>query len=487
MHNLVDYIRPDCCIVLPNQETVYPEEINTYKNFYKKEIYEKLQGKTVGKVALIWSNNLDVILPAIKAIWELGLSISVHDFTLDVVTHPAFKNFYKHIDIIIGPPMANHVLENLPHINALEIKMDYLAYAQNLKPNKIFMLDPAEYPDVEYNLDKPIDHNTICCVTHTSGTTGHPKIIGTTHQNAINLVKENIKLFDFSNQDLVLHYKTLHHGSLFLNYAIPAFVTTNHHRWVIQKENEDIVQFVDSCMSICCNEKITKWLPANSNIKTMAGNQVKSYDLSHSDIITVAGPSSADMKNIFKKHNPKTVYNNFGCTEIGTIAISKTCISTLDNYQPNKFNIFNELVDLEILPNFFKAKFKNDMEWKNIGDIVTMKDGEFIWHGRNTFLIFKDRQIKTSEIDNWLKGYLNSSAYSLVIFESFQRNAHRDAKQSRKRRRPLCAAYCSTGGRTIPSCGERKRGAAGTCPADNVRIYALRFRRSLLQEVLSTF
>lgn len=420
MVNLVDYIKSDCFIVLPNQQILYPEEINTYKNFYKKEIYEKLQGKTVGKVALIWSNNLDVILPALKAIWELGLAISVHDFRLNVVTHPAFKNFYRHIDIIIGPPESSYVLDNLPHINALETKMNYPAYSKNLDPEEVFLLEPTQYPDVEYKLDKAIDKHTICCVTHSSGTTGEPKIIGTTHETAINLVNENIKMFGFFDQDRVLHYKTLHHGSLFLNYAIPAFFATNHHRWVIAKASEDPVQFAKTCMSICHSEKITKWMPDYQSVKNMALDKMESYDLSNTDVITVIGPSSFEMKKIFEKHKPKTVYNNFGCTEIGTIAISKTQTSNLDSYEPRKFNIFNQLVDLEIFPNFFKAKFKNDKEWKTVGDIVSMSNGEFFYHGRNTFLFFDGQQVNISEIDKWLKNYLNSTAFALV--PDFERN-----------------------------------------------------------------
>jgi len=256
MNNLVDYIRSDCSIVLPNGKMIHPHEIQTYKNFYKREIYTKLNGNTVGKVVLIWSNNLDVILPAIKAIWELGAAISVHDFSLNVVAHPLFANFYKHIDVIIGPPLPDSVLLDLPRIYALETKMSYPEYADGQPAQEIFQLDSTLYPDVTYQLNDTVSGDTVCCITHSSGTTGEPKIIKTTHNTAIDLVQENIKLFEFCSTDRVLHHKTLHHGSLFLNYAIPAFVTTNQHYWTVQKSRR----------YCCIYGKMFKFVPYRKNI-----------------------------------------------------------------------------------------------------------------------------------------------------------------------------------------------------------------------------
>jgi hypothetical protein len=70
--NLADLIRKDCYIVCPNGRTVSSEYLRTLKNFYKQKIYQGLDGKTVGRVVVIWSNSLDVILPAVQAVWELG-------------------------------------------------------------------------------------------------------------------------------------------------------------------------------------------------------------------------------------------------------------------------------------------------------------------------------------------------------------------------------------------------------------------------------
>ena len=415
MNNLVDYIKSDCSIVLPNGELLDSHEIHTYKNFYKRELYTKLQGKTVGKVALIWSNNLDVILPAVKAMWELGIAISVHDFNVDVVTHPLFANFYKHIDIIIGSPDADSVLPYIPHINALETKMDYPAYTSEKAQKEIFQLTATDCPDIEFQLDSVISGDTVCCVTHTSGTTGEPKIVKTTHRTAINLVKENIKLFEFNSQDIVIHHKTLHHGSLFLNYAIPAFVMTNRHHWVLQKNNERDSEFLERCLVKCQRDQITKWLLAYKLISKLSNQSFnESYNLYTTSLITVVGPEQKEMQSLFDKYNPMAVYNNFGCTEIGTLVVSKTQASTVNDYYPNKFTKFNSLIDFEIFPTFFKAKFKGTEDWQTIGDIVNITDGTFLWEGRNTFLVAGQQKINIFAIERWTKDYLNTTSFSVV-------------------------------------------------------------------------
>jgi hypothetical protein len=136
-------------------------------------------------------------LPAIKAIWELGAIISVHDYQLSVVTHPSFKNFYKHIDLVISPPGSYPVFPELFHIPAHETKWRFIEFNEDQPPlQQPRVLSNDQYPEVEYALDKSLTDDSICCITHSSGTTGEPKIIKTSHRHAIALVKENIKIFE---------------------------------------------------------------------------------------------------------------------------------------------------------------------------------------------------------------------------------------------------------------------------------------------------
>jgi hypothetical protein len=403
MTNLVDLIRSDCSIALLDGRVLEPIDIENCKAYYKKEIFEKLHGDTVGKVALIWTNDLDVILPAVKAMWELGVAISVHDFNLNVVTHPMFKNFYNHIDFIIGSGLgADRVLQNIPHI-------------EQIKNSKGYVFEEISMP--EYPTRDQISEHAICCVTHTSGTTGEPKIVKISHRTAIDLVKENIRLFEFNEHDRVLHHKTLHHGSLFLNYAVPAFCITNQHVWASSdtvQNSHDQIMFLQKCALKCQNENITKWLIPYRLISNLANSTMEPCDLSKTSLITVVGPSSKEMQTIFDKHHPRAVFNNFGCTEMGTLVVSKTQQHNINQYAPNRFTEFNQLVDWEIHPTLFRCKFKAGSEWQSIGDIVSIDNSEFTWHGRNIEMVFNEKKLLLSDLQKWTSEYLKTTAFTLV-------------------------------------------------------------------------
>jgi hypothetical protein len=410
--NLAELIRKDCYIVCPNGRTVSSEYLRTLKNFYKQKIYQGLDGKTVGRVVVIWSNSLDVILPAVQAVWELGAAIAVHDFEKKIVTHPAFEEFYQHISLVIGPPDSAEVLPALPHVPALETVLNHIDFENNRPEQDIYQLCAKDYPDTDYILDQSIDGDTICAVSHTSGTTGQPKIVGISHANAIDLVKENIRLFEFTAQDHVLHYKTLHHGSLFLNYGLPAFIATNAHYWTIKKHQQPYHTFMQECIQKCHDQQLTKWLVPYSLIRTFP--KLSPVDLSNTQLITVVGPTQDEMRSILEQFKTPWVANNFGCTELGTLAISKTNNSNVDQYSPTRFQHFNTMIEMELHERWFCARYVNDTEWKTIGDIVEIQTDCFAWHGRNNVLMVDDRPIDVSALKVWLESYLGSLDFVLV-------------------------------------------------------------------------
>jgi hypothetical protein len=417
--NLSQIIRQDCYIVAPNGRVVTAEVLRALKNYYKKEIYQAFNGKTVGKVGLVWSNNLDVIYPSMLAIWELGMAISVHDFNLETVRHPSFSNFYKHIDLVIGAsPSAPLALPNIPHIECLETVMNYPSYSNDLEDDHISCLVSLDsHPDQSYTLDQPIDENTIAVVTHTSGTTGDPKVITTSHCDSIELVKKNIEIFDFLDSDKFMHHKTLHHGALFLNYAVPAFVISKHHHWVMPKSYETrstdvIINFLNRCLKKCQDDRITKWLVAYDWVKLL--KQCADIDLPNTSLITVIGPTQSDLKEIFKRVRFHRLYNNFGCQELGTLFVSCTSADTVDNYQPNFFNRYNDLVDIKIEPRNFLVKFKSQQEYRIVGDILTKDQNGIHWLGRNTVLEKDHNEIDIAQVSKCIRQYLGDINFSLV-------------------------------------------------------------------------
>jgi len=171
---------------------------------------------------------------------------------------------------------------------------------------------------------------------------------------------------------------------------------------------------MEKCLNLCRTEKISKWLIPYRYISELSRSTIAPCDISSTSLITAVGPSRNEMQLIFNNHHPAAIYNNFGCTELGTLAISKTQHNTISEYAPDRFTIINELIDWEIFPTFFKAKFKTENDWKIIGDIVKFSNGVFFWEGRNTVLTFNQHQIKVSDIEKWVRTYLKTSSFSLV-------------------------------------------------------------------------
>jgi hypothetical protein len=395
--NTVDLIRQDCEIVA--RDAIFDcNRIENAKKFLKIKISEALQGNTVGKTVIIWSNNLTIILPAVKAIWELGCNVAVHDISVGYTDHPEFKNFYNFIDLIIVDGFKNSFLDKQA--------VYFLEYDNTLI-----------YDDSKYVPNLPITGDTVAVKTHSSGTTGSPKIIDITHANAIRIVNNNIQILKFDETDRVLHHKTLHHGSLFLNYAIPAFATTTQHYYVELNTNPSIEYRFRSMLNAVIERKITKWLIPYYWIRFLP--TLDPVDLSTTTLITIQGPGESEMKEIFRKFTPNKVINNFGCTEVGTMFISVTDINTLNEYNPSKFDYVMPGLEYQIYPDFLKVRYP-DLEWQILGDRFILKDKELWWYGRTVYIYADGKQTDFAQLKPFLESYYNTINFSII--PDFEKN-----------------------------------------------------------------
>jgi hypothetical protein len=410
--NLAKLIRSDCTVVCPNGKILTAEKIHTLKNFYKKKIYEKLNGETVGKTAIIWSNNLDVVIPAITALWELGAAISIYDYDQELIDHPTFKNFYTHIDLIIGPPSVDHCFIDKPHLPALETILSETSWVLeklDVEPEWIPTVD--EFPDVEYTLNKPITKDTLAVVTHANGSTGDVNMIEISHFQAYQTVIDAIALYDFSENDCVMHFKTFWHGSLFLHHGVPGLASTKNHVWFMQQSKKSPTELVQDIVKLCKQYQITKvLLPYDwTNLLSECIG-----DLSNTSVHTIFSPTPEFMKQIFEKVNPKKIYNSFGSTGVGTVAISETDKNNLENYNPQKFDILNKSVDIKINKYSFDCKHATDIYWRTVNDRIEIVNDALFYKGRNSIIVMDDQEIDITELENFLKNYLPYNQYILV-------------------------------------------------------------------------
>jgi hypothetical protein len=389
MKNTVDLLRKDLKIYCTNG-LFDAGRIDQRSKIIKNQIYNFFSGDTTKKNIYIYTNDLTIILPAIIAIWELGASVVVHDYTPGWHDHPGFKDFYSYIDLVLLPSTVTD-------------KMTLPSVSLDLESNDTLDLV------VDVELDWP------AVITHTSGTTRIPVPIQISHQDAIGLVKKNIEVFDFDLHDRFLHYKTLHHGSLFLNYAIPAMSVSDQHFFITNDTDLTPEEFLDNALKVCQNDNITFWLIPYNWIRRIPNLPTESYDLSKLTLITVMGPTTDEIQKIFDKTNVKEIFNNFGCTEVGSLFLSKTNKNNVGDYNPNRFYIVNNEVDLEFHSNYFKVKHKSCSEWNIIGDIFEIDaNNSYWWRGRCNIVNNENKYLQITEISKFLEEYFSNLDFSLV-------------------------------------------------------------------------
>jgi hypothetical protein len=391
MKNTVDLLRKDLKIYR-NNELFDAGHIAQRSKIIKNQIYNFFSGNTTKKNIYIHTNDLAIILPAIIAIWELGASVVVHDYNSGWESHPKFKDFYSYIDLVLIPPgIMNKNKMTLPN----------------------FMLDLQSNDTLDLVVDVELDWPA--AITHTSGTTRIPVPIQISHQDAIGLVKKNIEVFDFDSTDRFLHYKTLHHGSLFLNYAIPAMSVSDKHFFITNDTGLAPDEFLDKALKVCQHNNINFWLIPYDWIRRIPKLSTVSYDLSNLTLITVMGPTTDEIQKIFDKTNVKEIFNNFGCTEVGSLFLSKTNKNNVSDYNPNRFYIVNNDVDLEFHSNYFKVKHKSCSEWNIIGDIFEIDcNNSYWWRGRCNIIDNENKYLQITEISKFLEEYFSNLDFSLV-------------------------------------------------------------------------
>ena len=401
---LHDMIRPDVTIYQAHKDLQFDADyLENLENFLMPRIYEACEGRTVGKTCVIWSNDLPLILPSLRAAWKLGMAVAVHDINVGYTDHPAFKDFYDFLDLIVVPDEATN------------------SFFQDKKIVGCRNFDPAtRYPKIDPVLDRPIDANTVAVRTHSSGTTGFPKIIDITHDTARGIVEHVVKLFQFDASDRPLHLKTLHHGSLFLNYALPLLTVCRDHYWIATPKGVSKSVITHQCLQVCSEKKLTAWLVPQGLIDRIVDcAAVSCPDLS---LISIKGVAKDNLEVLLRKFRIKQFCNLWGCTEIGAMFLSKTSLANLVDYNPNRFDIRNDFVDHEIHDDFVKARHRSSDTWHIIGDrFMEVDDGHILWWlGRTTHLNIDEQIVDVNVLCQTLTDFYHTANF--VVVPDFEMN-----------------------------------------------------------------
>ena len=391
-----DLIRDDLEIIDLLRNTTYTSiEINNYTQYLKHSIYEKFNGNTLNKIIFIDTNEFFIVVCAMKAVWELGASIFLNDVDPKVKFLPYFKNFYNVIDLVIG----------------LERDTKWVT------PEKYIFVDGYDSQsrilckDFAYGAPN-ITPETVAYYTTSSGTTDDPKILSFTHYQTVTISASIHQYLDIKETDRPYHYKTLHHSSLFNSFALPMMTTCKtHYCGLFQKNPND---FLTKILDIAKNKQANYFLLPYSWIRNF--KSVPSVDLKNLvTFITIQGNTTDEMKDLFDRFAPRQVINYFGCSEIGTMFISRTTATNLDEYNPNRFHDITPYIDYKILTNTVECKWKHINDWTVLADKMHKEQDNSIWHyGREVAFTINNQTLILYDLNQLIEKEIGTSQFITV-------------------------------------------------------------------------
>jgi hypothetical protein len=388
-HNL---IRKDIEIIDVLNNRIYSSEtIRQYTNYLKHCIYNRLNGETVNKIIFVDTNDFFIVVCCLQATWELGASIFLNDVDPKIKFLPYFKKFYNVIDLVVGPSRDSF----------------WIAPEKRLATDNFLSFKEHELPEFDKSVE--ISPDTVAFYNTSSGTTGDPKLLKFSHYQTVTICQEIKNYLGLTDQVKPFHFKTLHHGSLFASFCLPMLSTCQTHYC----GNLSDEKFLNKIIDVIEKYQVDYFLLPYNWLKDFV--KVPSKDLKNQvTFITIAGNTTEEMQDLFARFRPKQVLNYFGCSEIGTMFISRTTIENLSEYNPNRFYDVMPYLDYEILENSVKCKWKHLDEWFVIADKM-QKQEQSIWHfGREIVFSIEDHKIVLQELNQLITQEIGTPRFLVV-------------------------------------------------------------------------
>jgi hypothetical protein len=397
MNNAAELIRPDCVLIDFAGRPIDSTEIQNRKRFLKEQIHQTLNGDTEGKTVYVGFNRFDWVVPIMLAVWELGGNVFVHDLNYEFTRIPEFADFYNFIDLSIVP--------------------DKKTFTQFATP----AIDPRGYYNGIYHVfddSIEISATTVAMKTHTSGTTGRPRIIDFTHQHLIDRTQVIASYHGYNGEDKPFHFKTFHHGALFIDYALPLLSVAAEHYFIdpltpaVCGDNYNAKTYLNLVMPYIRDNRITAILMPYEWINYF--DQATPVDLEgRLSIRTLRGYDAKTATWIFENINPKEIVNQFGCSELGTMFISRV---TQDNYKNYIHNLFTERapgLEYVLEKNLVRSR-RAGYEWHILADGFIENGDQLYYQGRSYAFATDDTPIYIQDLENYLRTLYHPTKFQLV-------------------------------------------------------------------------
>jgi len=400
MNNASELLKLDYKIIRGNK--VYDRnDLDHAVDFFKQQLLNTCNGKTVGKTVFIHTNEFFYIVACLQSAWELGCTVFAADYNPLYGEIPEFKSFHEFIDVVIGhgpghPQDTTKFFKHKPHIWIEDWNPEISNYDQKvLQPNE------------------PISLNHKAVTTHTSGTTGFPKLVHFTHHQVITRARSARVMINAESNEICMHVKTLHHGALFLDYALPLLSICLEHHCLHNLLPGELEEYLIAQLNYVKLHNINRIIIPYDWIRNLPNIDPVNLDQKVS-INTILGPTDQEMQEIFSRFNPKQIINMWGCTELACVFRSCTTADNLKNYNPNRFEPVNPDVDYEIHDTYLNVKWKDSNEWYKLGDIFKQEGPYVFWYGRTQTMKIDGELVELPRIKSWIESTFSSKEFAIV-------------------------------------------------------------------------
>lgn len=378
------------------------QQLDNATHYLSQQICQRFDDQPAGRVIFIYSNELFWIIATLRASWKLGCVIFAADYNPAYNRIPEFKNFHNFIDLVIGHDQAHTnscvgVLEQKPHILFEPCNIDHVS-----NPNLIFA-------------NNSVNPESPAVITHTSGTTGYPKLIYFSHSDVVNIANSQVSISCMESDEFPGHQKTLHHGSLFLNYALPLLSICDRHYCLHNSvSSSSPTDNVKEMLELVVEHNLTRIMIPYNWIRF--ASQLDGPNLQQKVYIhSILGATDKEMQRIVDVINPKAVINMWGSTETGSCFHSMTNRSNIDTYNPNRFDIINADIDYLIEEDCIKLKWKFSNDWQVIGDKFDVEQQVLWWRGRVNFISRDGVRVNVENIKTFLEDKFDTFNFTIVI------------------------------------------------------------------------
>ena len=396
MNNAAELIRSDCTLIDFAGKRTWPEEIQNRKCFLKQQIYTAFNGDSVGRTVFIDINLFEWVVPSILALWEMGCSIFVHDLNSAFTRIPEFAGFYDFIDTAVVDT------DDFDKFNIT-----------------VPLLDLRQYQNRNYafDIEVMVPWDTVAVKTHTSGTTGAPKIIDFNHRYVIERTVSITPFHGYSDVDKPFHFKTFHHGALFLDYALPLLSVAKEHYFLptmkyLGGNTYNAQDFLNLVMPYIQQNELTTMIMPYEWINYF--DQANPVDTGgRLSIRTLRGYDARIANWIFENINPKNIVNQFGCSELGTMFISRVTKDNVRDYDPKRFHERAPDVEFKFEPNLVHAR-RTNYEWYTLADNFVDTGTELYYNGRSYSFVIDGTTVAIQDLETYLRTQYHPTQFQLV-------------------------------------------------------------------------